>query len=121
MASHSLLNAFKANKPAFGIWCMLPGAFSARLAAQSSPHLSWVLIDCEHGMTPLQPGAAESVQAISGIGADAPSPLVRVPATGAHTGTGWQIKYALDAGARGIIVPMVLNSFYDVCVCSMNN
>lgn len=72
-------------------------------------------------MTPLQPGAAESVQAISGIGADAPSPLVRVPATGAHTGTGWQIKYALDAGARGIIVPMVLDSFHDVHVCSINN
>ncbi|THH16614.1 hypothetical protein EW146_g4065 [Bondarzewia mesenterica] len=107
MTAHALLNAFKADKPAFGVWCMLPGAFSARLAAQSSPHLSWVVIDCEHGMTPLQPGAAESIQAIAGIGPSAPSPLVRIPATGATTGTGWQIKYALDAGARGVIVPMV--------------
>ncbi|KAI0044793.1 Phosphoenolpyruvate/pyruvate domain-containing protein [Auriscalpium vulgare] len=107
MAAHALLNAFKAKTPAFGAWIMLPGAFNARTVAQSSPHLSWVVIDCEHGLTSLHPGAAESVQAISSLGPDAPSALIRIPATGASTGTGWQIKYALDAGARGVIVPMV--------------
>jgi 4-hydroxy-2-oxoheptanedioate aldolase len=107
MATHSLLRAFKSNKPAFGAWIALPGTFNARTVAQSSPSLSWVLIDCEHGLTSLQPGAAESIQAIQGIGAGAPSPIVRIPATGISTGTGWQIKYALDAGARGVLVPMV--------------
>jgi len=107
MATHALANAFKARKSAFGAWIMLPGALHARLVAQSSPHLSWVVIDCEHGLTPLQPGAAESIQAIHGIGPNAPSTIVRIPSTGASTGTGWQIKYALDAGARGVIVPMV--------------
>ena len=107
MATHSLLRAFKSNKPAFGAWVMLPGAFNARTVARSSPNLSWIVIDCEHGLTSLQPGTAKSIQAIQGIGAGAPSSIVRIPATGISAETGWQIKYALDAGARGILVPMV--------------
>jgi 4-hydroxy-2-oxoheptanedioate aldolase len=107
MTTHALAQAFKASRPAFGAWITLPGVINARTIAQSSPYLSWVMIDCEHGLTSLQPGAAESIQAITGIGSDAPSALVRIPATGISTGTGWQIKYALDAGARGILVPMV--------------
>jgi HpcH/HpaI aldolase/citrate lyase family len=107
MATHSLLRAFKSNQPAFGAWLMLPGTFNARTVAQFSPNLSWVMIDCEHGLTSLQPNAAESIQAIQGAGAGAPSPIVRIPATGFSTGTSWQIKYALDAGARGVLVPMV--------------
>jgi len=109
MASHRLLESFRASKPAFGAWLTLPGAFNARTAALSSPHLSWLLIDCEHGMTSLQPGAAESITAIAGLGSSAPSTLVRIPATGACAdgSAGWQIKYVLDAGARGVLVPMV--------------
>jgi len=107
MATHALLQAFKASKPAFGAWITLPGVLNARAVAQASPHLSWVMIDCEHGLTSLQPGAAESIQAIAGLGPNAPSALVRIPATGASDSTSWQIKYALDAGARGVLVPMV--------------
>jgi len=107
MTTHALARAFKAAKPAFGAWICLPGTINARTVAQSSPHLSWVMIDCEHGLTPLQPGAAESIQAIIGLGSGAPSPLVRIPATGTSTSTSWQIKYALDAGAKGVLVPRV--------------
>ncbi|KAH9835187.1 Pyruvate/Phosphoenolpyruvate kinase-like domain-containing protein [Rhodofomes roseus] len=109
MSTHRLLEAFRTSKPAFGAWLTLPGAFNARVAATASPHLSWLLIDCEHGMTSLQPGAAESIVAISGLGKDAPSTIVRIPATGACAdgSAGWQIKYVLDAGARGVLVPMV--------------
>ncbi|KAI0674188.1 Phosphoenolpyruvate/pyruvate domain-containing protein [Trametes maxima] len=107
--THPLLTAFRASKPAFGAWLTLPGFLSVRTAAAASPHLSWVVIDCEHGATPLQPGAAESVHAIAGLGALAPSTIVRIPATGACAdgSAGWQIKYVLDAGARGVLVPMV--------------
>ena len=77
------------------------------MVAQSSQHLSWVMIDCEHGLTSLRPGAAESIQAITGIGSNAPSALIRIPATGISTSTGWEIKYALDAGTTGILVSMV--------------
>jgi 4-hydroxy-2-oxoheptanedioate aldolase len=107
MTTHALLQAFKASKPAFGAWITLPGVLNARAVAQASPHLSWVMIDCEHGLTSLQPGAAESIQAITGLGPNAPSALVRIPATGVSDSTSWQIKYALDAGARGVLVPMV--------------
>ncbi|KAG8216637.1 Pyruvate/Phosphoenolpyruvate kinase-like domain-containing protein [Butyriboletus roseoflavus] len=107
MTTHALAEAFKAARPAFGAWITLPGVINARTVAQSSSHLSWVMIDCEHGLTSLQPGAAESIQAITGLGSGAPSALVRIPATGTSTGTSWQIKYALDAGARGVLVPMV--------------
>ncbi|KAI0746635.1 Phosphoenolpyruvate/pyruvate domain-containing protein [Daedaleopsis nitida] len=111
--AHPLLQAFRASKPAFGAWLTLPGTLSARAAAAASPHLSWVAIDCEHGMVALNPGAGELVHAIAGLGPAAPSAIVRVPATGACAdapgggSAGWQIKYALDAGARGVVVPMV--------------
>ncbi|EKM56850.1 uncharacterized protein PHACADRAFT_93005 [Phanerochaete carnosa HHB-10118-sp] len=109
MASHPLLQAFQASKPAFGVWITLPGPFAARSVAAASQHLSWLAIDCEHGLTSLQPGAAETIAAVSGLGANAPSIIVRIPATGASAdgSASWQIKYALDAGARGIVVPMV--------------
>lgn len=111
MVTSNLLKALKAKQPAFGAWLTLPGSISARTASHASPYLSWVCIDCEHGLTPLQPGVAESIQAIAQPrpgGEEPPSALVRIPATGGAGpgGVGWQIKYALDAGARGVIVPM---------------
>lgn len=107
--AHPLLAAFRAFKPVFGAWLTLPGALNARVAASASPHLSWILIDCEHGMTGIHPGASESIGAIAGLGPEAPSTIVRIPATGACAGTSaaWQIKYVLDQGARGVLVPMV--------------
>ncbi|KAK7061391.1 2-keto-3-deoxy-L-rhamnonate aldolase [Favolaschia claudopus] len=108
MATHALLNAFKTNKPAFGVRLTSPGFFHARTVAEAHPKLSWIMIDCEHGLTSLGPGLPETIAAIhSSRPADAPSALVRIPATGFDTSTNWQIKHALDAGARGIVVPMV--------------
>ena len=116
--AHPLLHAFRASKPAFGIWLTLPGALNARAAASASPHLSWVVVDCEHGMTALHPGAGESVNAIAGLGPDAPSTIVRIPATGACAdgSASWQIKYVLDQGARGVLVPMVSPSYLALSV-----
>jgi 4-hydroxy-2-oxoheptanedioate aldolase len=92
--------------PAFGMWLALPGSFHARTVAQATPHASFILIDCEHGLVPLHNGAAETINAVAST-KNAPSCLVRIPATGATTSTSWQIKYALDAGAQGIMVPMI--------------
>ncbi|TFK63299.1 Phosphoenolpyruvate/pyruvate domain-containing protein [Pluteus cervinus] len=109
MTAHAILNAFKAGRPAFGAWLTVPGYFHARTVAQASPNLSWIMVDCEHGLVPLVPGAAESIAAIHGAvpNGESPSALVRIPATGVSASTSWQIKYALDAGARGILVPMI--------------
>ena len=113
MASHPLLENFRNNRPAFGAWLTIPGPWAARTAALASPHVSWLALDCEHGLISIQPGAAETIAAVSGLqgaaGGPPPSVLVRIPATGAaaETSVVWQIKYVLDAGARGVIVPMV--------------
>ncbi|PFH47892.1 hypothetical protein AMATHDRAFT_66574 [Amanita thiersii Skay4041] len=108
MTSHALLQTFKSSKPALGAWLTVPGFFHARTVAKSSPHLSWIMIDCEHGLVPLSLGAAESVSGISAASpTSSPSALVRIPATGDSDSTSWQIKYALDAGAHGLLVPMV--------------
>lgn len=111
MADHTLLSAFKTSKAAFGVWLTVPGYFHARALAQSSPHLSWVLIDCEHGLVSLNPGASETVSGIISASPTGngpfPSAIVRISATGDSDSTGWQVKYALDAGAHGVLVPMV--------------
>jgi len=103
------LNVLK-KAPAFGVWQTVPGLYHSRTLAAASSRLSWICLDCEHGIIPLQGGATECIAAINSVragGEGPPSVLVRIPATGASTGTGWQIKLALDAGAHGVIVPMV--------------
>jgi 4-hydroxy-2-oxoheptanedioate aldolase len=56
----------------------------------------------------LVPGAAESISAIQGVGpGGGPSAIVRIPATGVTVSSSWQIKHALDGGARGVLVPLV--------------
>jgi len=130
MTSHALLTAFKATTrtPAFGAWLTLPGIFHARTVAQASPHLSWIVVDCEHGLIPLVPGAAECVSAIqnarvsTSITGDANveplSTIVRIPATGVTASSSWQIKQALDAGARGVLVPLVRLHIHNPCIHS---
>jgi 4-hydroxy-2-oxoheptanedioate aldolase len=67
-----------------------------------------MIIDCEHGLISLVPGAAEAVTAIQGaVPNGGPTPIVRIPATGISTSSSWQIKHALDSGARGVLVPLV--------------
>lgn len=109
MPSHPLLQAFKANKPAFGAWITAPGPWVARTVALSSPHVSFLLLDCEHGLTSIQPGAAETIVSLGGVEGGGPSVIVRIPARGpcADGSATWLIKYALDAGAKGIIAPGV--------------
>jgi len=120
---HALLKALRTSKPAFGAWLTFPSAHTARQVALAgrSAGLTWVCIDCEHGLTPLVPGVAETITAISSLpgsssdsaGVQNPSVLVRIPAPGVQysgPSTAHQIKQALDAGAHGIVVPMVSNA-----------
>ncbi|KAF9255301.1 phosphoenolpyruvate pyruvate domain-containing protein, partial [Marasmius fiardii PR-910] len=97
MTENTIINAFKANRPTFGVGITNGGFYHARMVVQASPHIEWVLIDCEHGLTPLSTGVAEQVAASHSEGKPA---LVRIPATGVSSGTSWQIKLSLDAGAK---------------------
>lgn len=96
-AANRLQKALKSGKPTFGGWQMLPGANLSRAIART-PGLDWICVDCEHGNV----SDADMHDSVAAIAACGVSPVVRV-ADGQH----WMIKRALDAGAHGIIVPLL--------------
>jgi len=75
---------------------MFPGSNIARTIARCG--FDWITVDAEHGNID-DAAMHEAVTAIAGCGV---SPLVRVAAN-----EGWMFKRALDAGAHGIIVPLL--------------
>ncbi|RMJ12432.1 hypothetical protein CDV36_007908 [Fusarium kuroshium] len=80
-----------------GYWQMTPSANISRMLARV-PGCDWILLDCEHGDLDDR-DMRECVPAIASSGA---SPIVRIPST-----EPWLIKRALDAGAHGILVPLL--------------
>ena len=80
----------------FGAWMTIPDAFAAELLAAQGFH--YVCVDMQHGLIGYD-RMVEMVRAISSRGA---APFVRVLAN-EHG----EIMRALDAGARGIVVPLV--------------
>lgn len=84
------------NQATFGTWLTLDSLHSARVLARSG--FDWLTVDMEHSAIDWSQAAA-----IMAVVADAGCvPLVRVP-----EGSLYCIKRALDAGAWGIVVPMV--------------
>ena len=77
-------------------WCGIPSAFSAEVMA----HMGWdsLVIDLQHGIV----GYQVMVSMLQAISTTAVTPMVRVP---------WNdpaaVMKALDAGAYGIICPMI--------------
>lgn len=91
-----LLNAPRANKRPIMTFLGLPSARTAQLVASTG--LDGVIIDCEHGHI-----SDDSMHnAVMAIASQGVSPLVRLRMTHADL-----IKRALDAGAHGIVVPMI--------------
>jgi len=95
--ANRLQNVLKSGKKAFGAWQGFPGSNISRILART-PGVEWICIDCEHGNLS-DDAMHESVAAVAACGV---SPIVRIP-EGQH----WMIKRALDAGAHGIIVPLL--------------
>lgn len=96
MRANTLKQRLLDDEPCRGVWLSLPSVSSARLLARLPA--DWFVVDAEHG-----PMGAETMTQIVGVLADAGrAPVVRV----AHGGVE-NIKRALDAGAWGIIAPMV--------------
>lgn len=97
-----------------GSWLMLPGHSLARMTAQMG--YDFVLVDCEHGKS--QHLRSQSDQAnisttgniadadmhasVAAVAAAGSSPIVRIPAP-----ENWMVKRALDAGAHGLLCPMM--------------
>ena len=89
-------NKWTADDAALGGWLGIPSAFSAEIVARSD--FDYVCVDTQHGIVDYN----DSWQMLQAINLGSATPLVRVP---------WNepgiIGKSLDAGARGIVVPMV--------------
>jgi 4-hydroxy-2-oxoheptanedioate aldolase len=96
MRANRLREIWATGKPAIGGWCSMPGGFSAELMASQG----WdaVTIDTQHGVI----GYSDMLAMLQAISTTLAVPLVRVS---------WnqpgEIMRALDAGAYGVICPMV--------------
>jgi 2-keto-3-deoxy-L-rhamnonate aldolase RhmA len=96
-AANRFLKELRANKVSLGAWQMFPSASTSRTIART-PGVSWVLIDQEHGNV----GDSQMHECIANIAPYGVSPLVRIPDK-----ERWMIKRALDAGAHGIMIPLL--------------
>jgi 4-hydroxy-2-oxoheptanedioate aldolase len=96
MRANRLRELWNAGKPVINGWCSMPGAFSAELMAA----MGWdaVTVDTQHGVI----GYSEMLAMLQAISTTSATPLVRVS---------WnqpgEIMRALDAGAYGVICPMI--------------
>lgn len=96
MAENLLRSRWAQSKTAFNGWLTIPSPFCAELMAQQG----WdsLTIDMQHGLI----GYGDMLAMLQAIEGNQTTPLVRVPWNDpAH------IMRALDAGAQGVIVPMV--------------
>jgi 4-hydroxy-2-oxoheptanedioate aldolase len=96
MRPNTALQKLRAGQPAIGGWLSVPSSFSAEIMANQG--FDWLCVDTQHGAIDFTT-ALPMIQAIS---LTPTIPFVRVP---------WNepsiiMKY-LDAGAYGIIVPMI--------------
>jgi 4-hydroxy-2-oxoheptanedioate aldolase len=96
MKTNPVKRALKAGQPSFGTWLSLGDLFATRLLARMG--FAWLTLDLEHSPVDWSQ-AAMIFAAIADAGG---VPLARVP-KGNHD----YIKRTLDAGAWGIVVPMV--------------
>ena len=89
---------WREGKPAIGGFLSIPHCFPAEVMAHTG--LDWLCIDMQHGCIDY----SDAVPMLTAISTTAVTPLVRVP---------WNepsmIMKVLDAGAYGVIVPMVSN------------
>ena len=96
MSTNRMKSTLAEGGTAFGAWCVLGSPFAAELCSVEA--VDYVCVDLQHGLSHLD-AVAPMVMAIS---RSAATPVVRVAANQAH-----QIGKVLDAGAEGVIVPLV--------------
>jgi 4-hydroxy-2-oxoheptanedioate aldolase len=96
MRRNRVKQLLKAGEPALGTFMALGSTLGAEQLAQLG--FDWLVIDQEHGAI----DATLTQSLLQAISTTETVPLVRVP----ENGVDW-IKRALDAGAYGLVVPMV--------------
>ena len=99
MRKNAALEKWRGGEPTYGAWLSIPNSISAEVIAHQ-PY-DWVTIDMQHGVIDYQ----EAVRMLQAISTTDATPLVRVP---------WNefgiIGKILDAGAMGVVIPMVNSS-----------
>jgi 4-hydroxy-2-oxoheptanedioate aldolase len=88
----------EARKAAFGAWCVMDNSFGAELVGRAG--FDWACIDMQHGHVTSSETLVPMLQALNRT--DTPT-LVRVP----WKSDSGAIMRALDAGAQGVVIPMV--------------
>ena len=98
MRTSKVLQAWRNDKPTVGAWLAIPDGHSAEIMANIG--FDWLCVDMQHGAIDY----ADSIEMFRAISTTATTPFVRVPWNDPAT-----IMKALDAGAYGVIVPLVNN------------
>ncbi len=97
MASRNpLINAWRSGTKTYGVWLTTPGSVQAEIVARQD--LDYVCIDYQHGMI----DHSTAVPMLQGIMAGGSAPIARVSWNQPN-----RIMQVLDAGALGVVVPMV--------------
>ena len=91
-----LRSRIEGSEQLLGGWCTLPTSFAAELVASSG--VDYAVIDLQHGLT----GYSDLVSMLQAISLAGAVPLVRIP-----FGDYGMAQRALDAGAMGVVFPMV--------------
>jgi 4-hydroxy-2-oxoheptanedioate aldolase len=98
MRRNHVLAAWRANRQTIGGWLSIDSAYTAEVMANAG--FDWLCLDMQHGMLDYN----DLKKMLPAISTTDTIPLVRVP-----WNEPYQIMKALDAGAYGIIVPLVNN------------
>ena len=98
MRENSSLAAWQRGEQTIGLWLSLANTYSAE--AMSKLGFDWVCVDMQHGLIDY----TDLVNMLPAISNSDATPLVRVP-----WNEPYEIMKALDAGAYGVIIPMVNN------------
>ena len=96
MKDNPFLDALRTGRSAIGLWSVVPDPFAAELLALAGP--DYVCVDQEHGLADFL-SAQAIFRAVHARGS--------VPITRVNWNDPGPIVRALDAGALGVIVPMV--------------
>lgn len=98
MRANKALRAWREKKPTVGGWLSIGNAYTAEVMANLG--FDWLCVDLQHGLIDYQ----DLTAMLPAISTTETTPIVRVP-----WNEPYEIMKALDAGAYGVIVPMVNN------------
>lgn len=97
MRTNHVKDQLRRGEPSLGAWLNLPDTSATRIMARLG--FDWLLVDMEHSA---QNAVLMAEMVATVVDAGVSAPLVRIP----YNSVEW-FKWALDAGAWGVMVPMV--------------